>query len=108
MTWLAPPGLILGPLRCQNGGICHSQRGAAPGGGPVEDLGDRILDPAAVSEEDLREIVATLVQGAKRGDMAALKLLLAYTIGRPTDAPNPDRVDLEGAELEEERRYTIL
>ena len=63
---------------------------------------------AAVSEEDLREIVVTLVQGAKRGDMAALKLLLAYTIGRPTDAPNPDRVDLEGAELEEERRYTIL
>jgi hypothetical protein len=49
---------------------------------------------AAVTEEDLRAIAATLVKQAKQGDMAALKLLLAYT-----EAPDPDRVDLEEARI---------
>jgi len=63
---------------------------------------------AAVTEEDLRAIATTLVEQAKKGDLAAVKILLSYTVGRPTEAPDPDRVDLEGAQIEQERRYTPL
>jgi hypothetical protein len=35
------------------------------------------------------------VQKAKEGDVAAAKLVLAYAIGKPTEAVNPDTVDLE-------------
>src|SRR5207302_6485249 len=30
---------------------------------------------------------------AREGDVAAIKLLLSYTIGKPTDAPDPDTLD---------------
>ena len=48
----------------------------------------------AVSEEDLGEVVAGLMQAAKKGDVAAAKLLLSYVLGQPTPAVDPDRVDV--------------
>jgi hypothetical protein len=50
---------------------------------------------AAVSEQDIRDVAARLLQAAKGGDVAAAKVLLAYTVGRPPDAVNPDTLDLE-------------
>jgi hypothetical protein len=47
----------------------------------------------AVSDEDLKELAAMLLFKAKSGDVAATKLVLAYTIGRPTEAVDPDGLD---------------
>lgn len=38
----------------------------------------------AVSEDDMRQIVESLVAKAKAGDMAAIRMLLSYGIGSPT------------------------
>ena len=34
------------------------------------------------------------MQAAKKGDVAAAKLLLSYVLGQPTPAVDPDRVDV--------------
>jgi hypothetical protein len=47
-----------------------------------------------VDEAQLRKIVARLAVMAERGDVAAAKLILAYVIGRPVPAVDPDRLDL--------------
>jgi hypothetical protein len=52
-----------------------------------------------VSEEDLRDIVAQVVQKAKQGDLAAARLVLSYAVGKPQPAPEPDRLDVEEIDL---------
>jgi hypothetical protein len=47
----------------------------------------------AVSEEDLRSVIEALKEKAKQGDVAAIKLLLSYTIGQPQPAVDPDTLD---------------
>ena len=46
-----------------------------------------------MDEGRLRRIAAALADRAEGGDLAACKLLLAYLIGRPGQAADPDRVD---------------
>ena len=50
-----------------------------------------------LTEEDLLAITEALLAKAKEGNVAAAKLLLAYGIGKPASAPDPDRLD--GQEL---------
>ena len=50
-----------------------------------------------VTEEDLLAITEALLAKAKEGSVGAAKLLLAYAIGKPASAPDPDRLD--GQEL---------
>lgn len=59
-----------------------------------------VLD--AVLDEDVRAVIRKLVDLAKAGNPAAAKLLLAYVIGRPTEAVNPDRLDLDEFRLLED------
>src|SRR5205807_2377194 len=54
-----------------------------------------ILD--RLTQEDLLAITEALLAKAKEGSVGAAKLLLAYAIGKPASAPDPDRLD--GAEL---------
>lgn len=51
-----------------------------------------------VSADDLKAIVQKLVEKAKQGDVAASKLVLQYTLGRPAVPADPDRLD--GDELQ--------
>lgn len=44
----------------------------------------------AVSDDDIRATIAALKEKARAGDVAAIKLLLSYTVGKPTEAINPD------------------
>jgi hypothetical protein len=55
-----------------------------------------------VSEEDLQIISRRLLEKAKNGDWVAAKLLLAYTVGRPTDAVDPDTLDLQEWHLDQQ------
>ena len=54
----------------------------------------------AVSDDDLKAIVAAMVARVKAQDVAAVKLLLSYMIGKPTDAPDPDRLDVDAMGIE--------
>lgn len=38
---------------------------------------------SAVTDADMKEVMATIVRAAKEGDMKAAKLLLEYTAGKP-------------------------
>jgi hypothetical protein len=61
----------------------------------------------ALDESDFRALAADLKVMARSGNLAAIKLLLAYAIGKPTPAPNPDRVELEDwKQLQEEVQHT--
>jgi hypothetical protein len=48
---------------------------------------------AAIKAEEMAAIVAALVQKATEGNVGAVKLVLAYTIGRPAAAEDPDEFD---------------
>src|SRR5262249_6110339 len=48
-----------------------------------------------VSDDDLAAIVDRLVELARDGDLAAIKLVLSYAVGKPTAAVDPDRIDIE-------------
>jgi hypothetical protein len=72
----------------------------APGnrGGPgnpfarrVADLRRALLD--TVTPDDLQAITRQLIAKAREGDVAAARLVLAYTLGKPAAAVDPDRVE---------------
>ena len=57
-------------------------------GGPGNPFGRHLAQrrqvvAEAVSEEDLRQILAVLVAKAKEGDVPAAKLVLQYAVGKP-------------------------
>jgi hypothetical protein len=49
----------------------------------------------AISADDLRTLAIALYGQAMLGDTAAANLFLSYRVGRPTAAPDPDRLDLD-------------
>src|SRR5262249_29379362 len=53
----------------------------------------RIL--AKLTDEELDAITNKLIEQAKEGDVASAKLLFSYGLGKPTAAPDPDRLDTE-------------
>jgi hypothetical protein len=50
---------------------------------------------AEVSKEDLAAMTRKLKELALAGSLAALKLVFSYVVGRPTEAVNPDTLDLQ-------------
>jgi hypothetical protein len=48
---------------------------------------------AAVTKEDMAIIVRALIDKAKAGDVAAARLVLQYTLGKPVETVDPDRLD---------------
>jgi hypothetical protein len=49
----------------------------------------------SVTATDIEEIAAALKAQAKKGDTPAARLLLAYSLGKPAPAVDPDRLDIE-------------
>jgi hypothetical protein len=52
-----------------------------------------------VSPEDLQAIVRRLLEKVKEGDVAAARLVLSYTVGKPDKAVDPDRLDVDEFQL---------
>jgi hypothetical protein len=52
----------------------------------------------SVTQEDMRAIGQGLVKQAKNGDMHAVKLLLSYTVGAPTQAIATDTTAADALE----------
>src|SRR5262245_34415646 len=84
-----------GDGRDKNGRFAKGWKGGPgnPFGRRVARLRQALLD--AVTEQDVKDVVAALITRAKRYDTAAAKLLLSYAIGKPVQAADPDRLDLE-------------
>jgi len=57
---------------------------------------------SVVTYEEMRIIGADLVVKAKMGDLAAIKLLFQYVLGKPTASVNPDTLDQQ--EMEQYRQ----
>ena len=69
-------------------------------GGPGNPFARRVAELrqaalAAVTPEDIHAIISKMTQMAREGNVPAAKLVLAYTIGKPGPAPEPDRLDAE-------------
>ncbi len=62
-----------------------------PHAGKVAKLRSALL--AAITEDDVREIVERLVRLAKEGDLAAIRELFLRTIGRPLEPDILDRLE---------------
>ena len=45
--------------------------------------------------KDFEEIADELIKKAKTGDVAAIKLLFQYTMGKPAPSPDPDHLDVD-------------
>jgi hypothetical protein len=56
----------------------------------------RALD--RVSGDDIDEIIGKMVELAKAGDVAAARLVLHYTLGKPVASAHPDRIDSDEVE----------
>jgi hypothetical protein len=50
---------------------------------------------AAITPDDVRAIVAKMAELALAGDVQAAKLVLAYALGKPAAAADPDRLDVQ-------------
>ena len=48
-----------------------------------------------VTEEDMTHIAEQLIAQAKLGNVAAIKLLFQYVLGKPAEPVNPDTLDIE-------------
>jgi hypothetical protein len=48
-----------------------------------------------VTEDDMKHIAFVLKMKAEAGDIDAMKLLCQYVIGKPTEAVDPDRLDMD-------------
>ena len=83
------------PKRDEHGHFRQGNRGGPgnPFARQIARLRKTLLE--AVSEADLVEVIEMLKHKAKEGDVAAAKLLLSYSIGKPVDPPNPDTLDLD-------------
>ena len=70
------------------------------GGGPGNPFARRVAKLRAalvqrVTEEDMAHIAEQLIAQAKLGNVAAIKLLFQYVLGKPAEPVNPDTVDIE-------------
>src|SRR5258708_14282164 len=63
----------------------------------VAELRTALID--TVTAEDMRFIAEQLVVIARLGDLAAIKLLFQYVLGKPAAAVDPDTLDLQELDL---------
>ncbi len=58
-----------------------------------------------ITEDDMKHVAFILKEKAMGGDLAAIKLLFQYVLGKPQPAPDPDRLDVdEWQKLQEQAR----
>ena len=64
------------------------------------ELRKMLLD--TVTDADMRQASRKLIELATAGDVAAIRLLFAYVIGKPAEAIDPDRLDIDEMRLLQE------
>src|SRR5258708_3197283 len=66
----------------------------------VAELGKVMLQ--AVTPEKMLVIAGAMIERAQKGDVAAAKLLMQYTLGKPAATVEPDRLEIEEYKLRAE------
>jgi len=61
-----------------------------------------------VTEEELEQVFRALLEQAKQGHVPAAKLVLSYTVGKPTTAENPDTVDHQELEMAHQGKQSAV
>jgi hypothetical protein len=94
----SPPGPDAKPP-ADGGRDAHGRFAAGNPGGPGNPFARQVgaLRCAllkAVTPEDLAAVAQALLRQAREGNVAAAKLLLSYTLGKPAAAVDPDTLDL--------------
>src|SRR5262249_52855310 len=56
-----------------------------------------------VTEDDMKHVAFVLKERAMGGDLAAIKLLFQYVLGKPTETVDPDRLDVDEWQKMQER-----
>ena len=71
----------------------------------VSQLRSKLL--AAITPEDLSEIIRKTIELAKNGDLAATKMVLSYAVGRPGAVADPAQLEADALrhEIEVERLH---
>jgi len=54
---------------------------------------------ASVTAQDVTEVLAAVLVQAKKGNVSAARLFLAYTVGKPADTVNPDETESDEWQL---------
>jgi hypothetical protein len=95
-----PPGLV-------GGSDSHSRFAKGKLGGPGNPYNRRVAELRRimleeVSDDAMRVIIQVLLHKAQTGDLAAIKLVLQYVLGKPTLAPDPDAVERHEQPLEQQ------
>jgi hypothetical protein len=93
-----PPGPDAKPPAADGGRDAHGRFGKGNAGGPGNPFARQVAALrrallATVTEEDLEAVARALVRQAKEGNLAAAKLLLSYTLGKPAAPVDPDTLD---------------
>ena len=57
-----------------------------------------------VTPEELRQVAFALLLRAKAGNLTATRLLFQYVLGKPAEAVDPDRLDVEEWKLSQEAK----
>jgi hypothetical protein len=85
--------------RDENGQFTAGNKGGPgnPFGRKVALLRKALID--SVTAQDIQDVATRLLALAKEGDVQAAKLLLAYAVGKPQPAREPDNVDVEEWEV---------
>jgi hypothetical protein len=88
--------------RQDNGRFARGNRGGPgnPFARQVAELRKVALD--ATTLDDMRAIFRAMIERAGNGDVAAAKLVLQYTLGKPAPAVEPDRLDVDEHHLRAE------
>jgi len=85
----------------------HDQRGRfAKGnaGGPGNPFGRQVAAfraalTACITHKDVQEVVAALLAQAKKGNVAAARLILTYSVGKPASTVDSDQADVDECQL---------
>jgi hypothetical protein len=92
------------PQAAEGGRDAHGRFGKGNRGGPgnpfarqVAALRSALL--ASVTAADIEAVMQGLLRQAKEGNVAAARLLLSYTLGKPAAPVDPDTLDLHEFEL---------
>ena len=87
------------PEGCESNGQFAKGNNGGPGNPYARQAAQlRLRAFDSVSGDDVEAILSKMVELAKAGDVAAARLVLQYTLGKPVASAHPDRLDRDEVE----------
>jgi len=99
-TTQPPQGPGANPQAADGGRDEHGRFAAGNRGGPGNPFARQVAALrcallSAVTAQDIAAVAQALLRQAKEGNLAAARLLLSYTLGKPAAAVDPDTLDAQ-------------